>query len=179
MSSKDETHLWIDTHLWIGNVTRPHGVRGDMKVRLHFPESDALFQVNTVVLEPVKGEARLYDVEQCRGGGKAVILTLSGVDRIEDVEALRGAKIWVARVHLKPLEPGEYFLVDVIGSRVFLDEAVFAEVLHVRADPSVDTLVLRLNDGSEAEMPLVDAWVKAVDVKAKRVDLLSADGIIQ
>lgn len=173
MSKQDKTHLWI------GIITRPHGVRGEVKVRLNNPESEALFEVSQVVVEPTKGEARQCDIEQCRGGAKALILALAGVQSIEDAEALRGAKIWVSRTQVAPLAPGEYYLVDLVGCGAFLQGEKIAEVVQVRPDPSVDTLVLRMNDGSEAEVPLVDAWVGDVDVQAKRVDLLSADGIIQ
>jgi ribosomal 30S subunit maturation factor RimM len=34
----------------LGFVTRPHGVRGELKVKLHFEQSNALFEVPHVLL---------------------------------------------------------------------------------------------------------------------------------
>jgi ribosomal 30S subunit maturation factor RimM len=48
----------------------------------------------------------------------------------------------------------------------------------VRPDPSVDTMILTMNDGSRAEVPIVDAWVGEVDTTDRTVKLLNDDGII-
>ncbi len=168
-----------ETHLLVGVITRPHGVRGELKLRLFNEESSALDQATHVVVEPERGETRLSEIESVRGNVRGLILALSDVNSREEAEAMRGAKLWVARSTLEPLEPGQYYLVDMIGCAVRLRDDVIAVVKDVRPDPSVDTMVLQMNDGSIAEVPIVDAWVGEVDVQARTVELLSEDGIIQ
>lgn len=167
------------THLQIGTIARPHGVRGEFKVRLHFEGSTALFESSHVVVVPGRGEARRYIVESVRGSNKGPILALEGIVGRDAADELRGAQVWVERAALAPLEDGEYYLVDLVGCAVFLDEAQIAVVKQVRPDPSVDTMILEMKDGSTAELPIVDAWLKSVDVEAKKVELDSLDGLIQ
>jgi len=166
------------THLEIGAIARPHGVRGELKVRLHHEGSDALFSVTRLVLK-AKGKApQEFTVEAVRGNAKNPILALEGVDSCDLADALRGRVVWVERTQLEPLEDGEYYLVDLVGCQVVHLGQVIAKVTDVRPDPSVDTMILRMKDGRTAEVPIVDAWVGAVDLQEKTVQLLNEDGVI-
>jgi 16S rRNA processing protein RimM len=167
------------THLEVGVISKPHGVRGELKVRLHNEDSTSLDEVTHVVVEPAKGEVVRYEVESVRGNSKGLILALRGVDTMELANDLRGAKIWVERAAVSALEPGEYYLVDLVGCQVELEGKPFAVVKSVRPDPTVDTMVIQLLDGSLADVPIVDAWVGQVDISAKKVQLLSTDGLIE
>lgn len=167
------------THLKIGVVTRPHGVRGELKVRMFHEESEALQEVTHVVLESPKGEANRYEIRSVRGNSKTPIVDLFGVEGRDGADALRGCSIWVERGALPPLETGEYYLVDLVGCDVYLNGIVYAKVTDVRPDPSVDTMVIRLESGKKADVPIVDAWVGNVDIEARRVELLSEDGVIE
>lgn len=167
------------THLQIGVIARPHGVRGELKARLHFEGSTALWEASTLILEDAQGKAQRFEVESVRGTAKGPILALANVHSCDGAEALRGATIWVERSALPALSDGEYYLVDLVGCGVFCDGKKVGRVVSVRPDPSVDTMVLVLEDGSSAEMPIVDVWLEQVDVENKRVELRSLDGLIQ
>lgn len=167
------------THLRVGEVARPHGIRGELKVRLDYEGSRALDGAQSVVVVPRRGEAERRTVESVRGNAKGLILALEGVETREDADALRGAVLWVSRESQPPLAPGEYYLVDLVGCDVVLAGQVMARVKQVRPDPSVDTMVIELADGALGEVPIVDAWVGEVDIARRRVELLSEDGIIR
>lgn len=166
------------THLEIGVIARPHGVRGELKVRLHHEESEALFSVTQVTLAAKGRSPQPYAVESVRGSTKSPILALAGVDSRELADGLRGCSLLVERSQLAPLDEGEYYLVDLVGCQVVMSGQVIAKVSDVRPDPSVDTMILRMKDGRAAEVPIVEAWVGQVDLQQKTVELLSQDGVI-
>lgn len=168
-----------NTHLKIGAITRPHGVRGELKVRLFNEASSALWDVTHIVIESPKGDARRCEVKSVRGSAKGPILDLEGVQGRDAADGLRGYTIWVERSALEPLAEGEYYLVDMIGCEVVLQGKPYAKVVDVRPDPSVDTMVILLQNGKQAEVPIVGAWVGGVDVRARQVQLLSEDGVIE
>lgn len=167
------------THLEVGVITRPHGVRGELKVRLHFEGSQALGNAEHLVLESPKGDAQKFVVESVRGSSKGPILALVGVDGREAAELLRGHTIWVERALLPPLEEGEYYLVDLVGCSLCCEGTSLGRISAVRPDPSVDTMVVQLSDGTTGEVPIVDAWVGEVDLQARTVQLNSLDGLIR
>ena len=92
-------------------------------------------------------------------------------------ETLRGAGLCVSRENA-PLEPGEFYLVDLIGARVVVGDRTVGEVIDVRAYPSVDALVVRTLDDVLVEQPLLPQWVTRVDSEAKLVELASTEGFI-
>ncbi len=162
----------------IGTITKPHGLRGELKFHPFFEESRALFAVRDVVLRAANGSSRPARVEAVRGTSKEPILQLEGVNGRDQAEALRGLIVLAPREQLPALEPGEYYLVDVVGCRVELGGTALGRVIEVRPDPSVDTLVIERPDGSLVEQPLLDSWVQRVDIEARLVELSSDDGLI-
>ncbi|MCH2110072.1 MAG: ribosome maturation factor RimM [Polyangiaceae bacterium] len=167
------------THLEVGTISKPHGVRGELKLRLYHRESVLFDFVESVVLQAPQKPAARYKIETARGGGaKGVILALAGVDSKDAAEGLRDSKVWVSRKSL-PIEDDEYYLVDVIGCQVRYDDQPWGRVVDVRPDPSVDTLVIQKVTGEEVELPMVPAWIDDVDVKGGLVILSNLEGVIE
>lgn len=158
-------------------MLRPHGLRGELKVRLHWEGSTTLSEVQSV--EIGAGEAqRRFVVEWVRPGPQGVLLKLSGVDDRDAADALKGAPLSVPRSALPELEPGEYYLSDLIGAEVVGPDGPVGKVVEVRSHPSVDCLAVRLPDGRVLEQPLAERWVEAVDVDAGRIVLSTTEGLV-
>jgi 16S rRNA processing protein RimM len=163
----------------IGRVARAHGVRGEIRVVLHWEDSDSLEHVGEVTLRRARDSSeRTFEVRGARAADRAVLLSLAGVNDRDAADALRGSIVCVSRAELPPLEDGEYYLCDLVGATVVSPEGVVGEVVEVRVHPTVDTLVLRTPDGALVEQPIVDPWIQSVDVGQKRVELTSTDGIV-
>lgn len=107
----------------LGSVGAPHGLNGELRVKLHNPSSDFLEDCRQIWLrvDGDEGSARRALVRSCRrSGADYVLLGLDGVDDRDAAAALRGAELCVPRAALPPLEDGEYYLIDLIGMRVVL-----------------------------------------------------------
>jgi 16S rRNA processing protein RimM len=165
--------------LEVGRITRPHGVRGELKVLLHWDGSEALFGVQRVFVQGGERGGQWHDVRAARRANRFVLLRLGGVGSLDDADRLRGASLFVARASLPPLEPGEYYLVDLVGARVEHAGARIGRVVAVRPYATVDALLIEDETGHRYEQPLVDEWVEAVDADAGRIVLASRDGLIE
>lgn len=164
----------------IGRVARAHGLRGELRVELHYAGSDALEHVDELWLSerPDEAAAALRQaIEYARPVPKAYLVKLEGISDRNAAEALRGRAVWVSRAAL-PEDEGEYYLVDLIGAKVIGPEGDVGTVVEVATHPSVDALVIRLLDGRVLEQPLTDDWVKRVSVAEKLVELASLEGLI-
>lgn len=164
--------------LRIGQVGRPHGIRGALHVRPYNPDSDALGSLSRVRLMRGK-EVRELEIESSNPQPKDFILTFRGVSSREAAQLWTGAEVFAPRSSLPPLEPGEYYLADLVGCSVFVLDRRVGTVAKVRSDPSCDTAVISKLDGGECELPLVDDWVGEVDVEARKVVLESEEGLIE
>jgi 16S rRNA processing protein RimM len=167
--------------LAIGRVGRAHGLKGEVRVELHFDGSEALAQVDELWLSP-KAEApdgaRRYAIEAARPVPRAFLVKLEGVEERNGAEALRGATVWVARSALPETDESEYYLVDLIGAKVVGPEGDIGTVIEIATHPSIDALVIQTSDGRRLEQPLVPDWILRVSVAEKLVELSTLEGLI-
>ena len=153
----------------LGAVAKPHGVRGEVHVRLFNAESTLLLEYDAVWLRPPEREAYQAEVEFSRPANRSVLLKLVGCDTREDAEALRGAEVCLPREAFPEPDADEYYHVDLVGLRV--RDAAGTElgtVTDVVEYPSVACLRVSAPDG-EREVPMTDAFVSSVDTKAREV----------
>jgi len=167
------------TEVEIGRVARPHGVRGELKIHLHWAGSEALLQVDEVLVGQAPDSRRAFAVEGARRAGKALLLKLRGIDDRDGADALRGAAVAVDRSALPALGEGEYYLCDLLGAVVIAPSGPVGRVVEVRPYPSVDCVVIEMPDGRRLEQPLSEPWLSAVDVAEGRIHLSSTDGLIE
>ena len=163
----------------VGRIARAHGVRGELRVQLHWSESDSLLAADTVLLQQPGGATRAMKIEGARRADRAILLKLAGVSDRDAATALRGARILVARQALPAAEDGEFYLCDLIGARVVDPAGELGVVVEIRGHPSVDCLVIRTDDGRLVEQPLVAPWFERVDLETRRVYLSGRDGLIE
>jgi 16S rRNA processing protein RimM len=167
--------------LAIGRVSRAHGLRGELRVELHYSGSDALDHVSELWLaegfETPDG-ARAFDIEVARPVPKAYLVKLAGVDDRNAAEALHKRSVWVPRSALPTSDEAEYYLVDLIGAKVSGPEGEIGTVVEIATHPSVDAIVIRTADGRTLEQPLVPAFVSRVSVPEKLVELSTLEGLI-
>lgn len=162
----------------LGYVTRPHGIRGELKVKLHFEQSDALFEVRSVLLAKGEREPEAYDVDVVRRAGKGVLLALKGVSTRDAAEQLAGARVCIDRHELPALPSDEYYLVDVIGCQVHGPDGPLGVVQAIATHPTVDALVIATPEGRVVEQPLDDHWIERVSIQERLVVLRTLDGLI-
>ncbi len=128
------------------------------------------------------GASRELRVRALRQHQGRPLVTFEGYDDATAAEALAGATLYVARDAVA-LDEGEYFDDDLVGC-VLVDAhgTTLARVRSVEHHPAQDVLIVALRqaqDGSVAAhddtrertamVPLVRAFVRAVDVGAKRI----------
>lgn len=148
--------------LEIGYVARPHGVRGELRVVTHDPESTTLLDVDEIELDGVP-----YRIEQARQVEGAFLLRLAGVGDRNRAETLRGKRVAVDR-ELIPLEEGEVFLADLVGCAVVREDGSPYGTIAAIETGVQDRLVI--HDGDvERLLPLVPEFVIDVDLEEGRV----------
>jgi len=160
----------------IAYVARAHGLNGELRVHPHNETTDALRRRAMVVLRPKGGADRAVELGAVRAVPGAFLVTLDGVTSREAADALRGAELLVERDALAPPEEGEFYAVDVEGARVELaDGTHVGTVIGLRDYPSVNALAVTQTDGTEIEVPLVEAYVSKIDIAARLVVLHHID----
>jgi 16S rRNA processing protein RimM len=167
-----------DAWVPLAEVMRPHGVRGEIRLRPFNRDSDLLLEVDEVLVRFPEGDEQEVSLDAARRANDAILAKLHSVDDRDRAAELRGAVVCVRRRDFPPLEAGEFYACDVEGARVVVDVQDLGTVTELRTYPSVDVLVVAASDGGKPwEVPLVDAYVKHVDVEAGLVTLATIEGL--
>ena len=167
-----------ERHVAVAEVARPHGIRGELRLRMFNEGSDILLGKPSIQLRLADGTVRAASIGSVRRTNKAVLVELRGVIDRDGADALRGARVEVRRDALPPVEEGEFYACDLEGARVFLGEREVGSVKTVIEYPSCDVLVVdRGAEGLALEVPLVEAYVASVDVEGGRVELVTLEGL--
>ncbi len=168
---------WIE----IAVVARPHGVKGELRVRTFSEESGLIAPRASLLFRLASGEEKPFVVTAARKApGEALLVKLRGVEGKDAADLLRSAKILVKRSEFPPLDEGEFYFCDLEGAEVLLEDRPFGTVKSVREYPSVDVLLVLPSEGGKAwEVPLTEAFVSEVDAEGGRVRLLTIEGCVR
>jgi len=159
-----------DPRIEIGRIARVHGIRGEVVIAPHDPESDLLDRQPALW---IGGVAR--EVVRARSTPRGWLVQLAGVATRNDAEALRGQAVEVDRAALE-LGEDDVLLDDLIGCRVErIDGTPWGTIAAVEGGMQ-DRLVI--HDGDiERQLPLVDEFVTGIDLEAGVVTVDPPDGL--
>lgn len=159
-----------DPRVEIGRIARVHGIRGEVVIATHDPESDLLDRQAALW---IGGVAR--EVVRARSTPRGWLIQLAGVATRNDAEALRGQVVEVDRAALE-LDEDDVLLDDLIGCRVQrVDGTPWGTIAAIEGGMQ-DRLVI--HDGDiERQLPLVDEFVTDIDLEAGVVTVDPPDGL--
>jgi len=162
----------------VGAVTGTHGLKGEVKV---FTLSDDPYRFETlknVIFSSAKEEKEL-EIERVRYFKQMTILKFRGLDRIEDVERMKGGYLKVRREDAIPLEEGEYYTADLIGMEVSLEDGsplgTLSDVLQTGAN---DVYAVKLPEGKEVLIPAIRECIREVDVPGQKMTVRLLKGLM-
>lgn len=163
----------------VAEVARPHGVHGEVRLRLWNPSSDLLLRRPPIRLRLPDGVERDASIKSARAVNKAVLVTLAGLEDRDAAEALRGAEVLVPRDVFPPAEDGEFYACDLEGARAVMASSgeEIGRVSAVQSYPTCDALVIDRGASGTIEVPLVDAYIASVDVGRAVVELVTLEGL--
>ncbi len=160
-------------YLMIGEVLKPQGVRGEVKIRSFAADTELFRSWNPLFLE----DAGSYTPLPCRFGrihDGFVYATLGDCATVEEAENLRGRFLYIDRAHAAPLEEGSVYIADLIGCEAVDEEGnVLGRLTDVLQHGSVDTWVFRGKKGGFLAPALKDVFTE-VDTAGRRIRVNTA-----
>jgi len=164
--------------LRIGQVARPHGLRGAIRVALDNPESTSLETIERLFIESGAGPRGYVLKSATRMGRNAVRVELDGLDSCDAADNLRGAAVMVATADLPPESSGEFYNFRAIGCEVrTLEGRCLGTVAAIFATGANDVLVVR-DGSSEVLVPLIDDVVKQMDFANRAITIDAIPGLL-
>lgn len=163
--------------LKVGVITTTHGVRGEVKV---YPTTDAerFLGLDYVMLDTGR-ELRRLDIKNVKFFKNLVILKFEGIDNINDIEMYKQRELWIPREEAQELEEDEYYIGDLIGMTVLLEDgSKFGTLTDVMETGANDVYVVETTDGQEVLLPAIKDCILDVDVEKDTMTVHLMKGLL-
>jgi len=163
----------------IGKIVNTVGVKGEIRV---FPTTDDIKRFslleNITVVSP-SGEQRVFCIQKTRYHRNLVMLTLEGISSMDAAAALKGSTIVVSRADALPLADGEYYVPDLLGLDVLLEDGEKLGVLRdVLVTGANDVYVVKTASGKEILIPAIEKCILNVDIENRTITVHLLEGLV-
>ncbi|MDE5548550.1 MAG: ribosome maturation factor RimM [Clostridia bacterium] len=153
----------MEKQLIIGEVLKPQGIRGELKIKPFTDTADDFRGLKRVFLG---GEE--YKVLSVRVGDGAVFLGLRGVPDRNAAELLRGREVSIPREEAPEPEEGRYYIADLLGSEIVTEEGTSLGTLTAIRQAATDVYTLMQGE-KEILFPAAAGVITGIDLENKRI----------
>lgn len=168
-------------YLLLGEILRPHGIAGELRMRILTAYPERLAQLQTVFIghDPDAPDVTAYALRKVRMHQGYALLTLAGVDDRTQAEHLRNQFVMIDLAHAVPLEPGEVYLYQIIGMSVRQHDGqelgVVTDILETGAN---DVYVVDSPEYGEVLIPITAETLIQMDAQAGVIIVRLPDGLL-
>ncbi len=168
-------------YLLLGEILRPHGVRGELRMRILTDYPERIVELEQVYLgeNPQVSDPDPYQAEALRMHQGYGLLKLRDVDTRNEAELLRQLYVMVSIEQAVPLEEDEIYLFQLIGLVVRTEQGerlgTIRDVLETGAN---DVYIVDSPDYGEILIPITEETHLETDLGAGHVVVRLPDGLL-
>ena len=168
-------------YLLLGEILRPHGVQGELKVRVltDFPERIPEIPVVYIGAGVDVPNPRAVHVESMRMHQGFALIKFREVTDRTPAERLRGLFVMVRIEDAVPLESGEFYAYQVIGLAVHTEDGEdlghITEILETGAN---DVYVVQGTRYGEVLIPVTTDTIVSTDIAGRQVVVRLPEGLL-
>lgn len=168
-------------YLLLGEIVRPHGVRGELKMRVLTDYPERITQLEAVYLatDPNAKRPARYIVSGLRMHQSDALLTLKQVEDRNQAEMLRGMYVMVDMRDAVPLEDDEVYLYQLIGMEVRTAEGEsLGKITDVLETGANDVYIVQGDAYGEVLIPVTDETILSTDTDSGIVTVKLPEGLL-
>ncbi|HSB88813.1 MAG TPA: ribosome maturation factor RimM [Anaerolineales bacterium] len=165
------------SHLVVGRVVRPHGVRGDLLVESLSQVLDTIAPEATIYFGKGRRHERLRSIQR---HGDHVRIHIEGCDDRARAEAYRGEELLIRLDDAPPLPEGRYYHWEILGLRVVSEQGeTLGRIRRILETGANDVYVVDLDDGDEILLPAINSVVQGVDLEQGVMHVRLLAGLVE
>ncbi len=156
----------------LGKVTKPHGIRGEIKVYPLSGVPENFLQYSQVLLAPDEETVpRPYTIKRARVQKNTVLLQLEECLTRNQAEELVHFLLYLYEDDLPEPDPGEFYLRDLEGKQVVTQQGEILGTVQGILQQGVQDIARVTNGRKEYLIPLVPEFFVALDDNQVTVSL--------
>ncbi len=158
----------LTEYISIGQVLKPQGLKGEVKVRPDTNSPDRFLELNKVyALE--NDVYVMHDIHDVKVRNDVVFLKFDDDNTCEDAEKRRDLMLFVDRKNALQLEEDEYFICDIEGCEAYDDEGAYLGIVTQVMQPGANDVYVISHQKKEILVPVVEGVALSTDVLNKKI----------
>lgn len=174
MSSTDRKYLVL------GEILRPHGVRGEVRMRIITDYPERLHDLESLHLGKSPDDPNIESIQlnSVRFHKNYALLTVNGITDRNQADTLRGKTVMVRMEDAVPLEDGEYYLFELIGLKVMVDDNEIGKIKEVLQTGANDVYIVDGPRYGEILVPAHDETILDLDFDKSIIRMTLPEGLL-
>ena len=169
-------------YLVIGKVVRPHGLRGEVRVRIMsgYPDRFKYLESVSLTRDPAGPEhPQIFEVERARLHQDFAILKLLDIEDREQADRLRKQFVVISLEDAVPLEEDEYYYYQLIGlEMVTVDGRSLGTVANILETGANEVYIVESPQHGEILIPAIESVVQEIDLASGRIIISPIPGLL-
>lgn len=165
-------------YLEIGQIVNTFGIKGMVKVKPFTDNIERFSNLEKIYIKNKSGQTE-YKIQEVKYHKNMVLIKFEGIENPEQADLLRNSYLIVDRETEESLEPGRYYIVDMIGLDVFTDDNEYLGKLEdIYNTGSNDIYVVKNELGKQILLPAIEDVIKNIDMDNKKVIVHLIPGLV-
>ena len=166
-------------YLEIGQIVNTYGIKGFVKV-VPFTDDITRFEKLKSVYIDIKGNLKEFTIEEVKYSKNMVLLKFKEIPDINEAEKYRNYYIKINRDNAIKLPKDTYFIADLIGLDVYVEETneLLGKVDDIFPTGSNDVYVVKDELGKQVLLPGTKEVIKTVDLENGKIFVNLIKGLI-
>ncbi len=162
----------------IGQIVNTYGIKGFLKVVPYTDDIKRFEKLKSIYIQTKKSLETVI-IEEVKYAKNLVLLKIKGIDNINDAEIYKNCYIKIDRSDAVELPEDSYFIIDLIGIKVYTDEGeALGDIIDVFPTGANDVYVVKNELGKQVLLPAIGDVIKNVDIKNKKMVVHLIEGLV-
>lgn len=156
-------------------IVSTHGIKGEVKIKIETDNLTRFDKDSVLYIGDNPNKVEKITIDNFRIFKNMGLLSFNKITNINDCLTYVGKTIYV---DTEMYEDDGLYYDDIIGLTVFdrnIKVGVVKDILEV---PQGEILIIEKINGKTSYVPLVEEFVKNIDIREKRIDIESIEGLL-
>ncbi len=150
----------------IAKIISTSGNEGFINITLFTDFPEHLYNLKKVYID-FFNDKKEFIIDKVKGSKDKYQIKLKNFDNAKDSEILVGKEIFIEEKNLLKLPENQYYIHDLIGSRVLRNNVEIGKIKDVISLPANDVYIVEDENGNEILIPAVHNYVESFDPDKK------------
>ena len=150
-----------------GEIVTTHGVKGEVKVLAWLDDPEMLCEFDRCRIN-----GKEFEIQQCRVQKTCNLVKLSGVDTMEEAQAMRGK---IIELYREDIDDEVIFAAELIGMEVFCNGEMIGKIKEVLDYPGNSVYVVK--GTREYMIPAVKEFILSTDMEKNEMQVKLIEGM--